>query len=128
MLGQHTPKFSCLKSISGKILICELTITSLQHCKYKLKRNCFWHGQISIKECKRKVEEEKLKNLFKRTIFWCSIAEKILIWYSGRKYMANIYVQSRFLKINHYLGVVYCRQYWSWLGIEPTTPFQVSYH
>ena len=47
-----TSKFNCLESIIGKILICKLTITSLQLWKYNLKWNCYWNGQISIKSAK----------------------------------------------------------------------------
>ena len=47
---------------NGLTLICELKIINLQLCKYNLKWNCSWNGQINIKECE--TLGEKLKNLF----------------------------------------------------------------
>ena len=43
---------SAASSIFGKILICELTINSLQFCQYNLIWNCSWNSQINKKNTK----------------------------------------------------------------------------
>ena len=50
--GVSIPLNAILESIIGKNLICELTVTSLQLCKFHLKWNCYCNGKISITNAK----------------------------------------------------------------------------
>ena len=50
--GVSIPLNAILESIIGKILIGELTVTSLQLCKFHLKWNCYCNGKISITNAK----------------------------------------------------------------------------
>ena len=91
---------------------------------YNLKWNCYWNSQISIKNAKRqKAQEFVLTNYILMQHSW----KNFLIQYSAWKSMSSIYVWLRIF-INKLLIGVYRRQYWSWLGIKPRSPFQVSYH
>ena len=63
-------------------------IQCLQLCKYNLKRDFSWNGQISIKEWKK--QKKKQKKMGKRwRISKCSWTH-FLNWHFARKYMKNM--------------------------------------